>query len=136
MKKIMYVAMNDCGIPVKIYKDIETAKSKSNVFYAVEVDQSKISIPESAFASVEQETEITRKVKGILANRLDIDKEIKYNDHLGSDYGADSLDRFEIMADIENTFGVAFTEEEGEKIFASESVQDLIDHIITKLNQK
>lgn len=72
------------------------------------------------------------KVISIIADKLKIDKETINPDATFDGLGADSLDRLEIIMEIENTFGLDITDEQEAKI---KSIQDAIEAIHTRRNK-
>ena len=57
------------------------------------------------------------KLKKVIVNVLNVDAdEITMETTFGSDLGADSLDVFEIIMEIEEEFGIEIPAEEAEKI--------------------
>lgn len=60
---------------------------------------------------------IAKKVRAIIVEKLGVDEE-ELNDSASfvNDLGADSLDAFELMMDIEKQFGISIPDEDLEKI--------------------
>lgn len=67
------------------------------------------------------------KVKEILSEKLNINTDkITEKTHLTKDLGLDSLDIFQLISEIEDTFGIEFTGEAAEKI---KTVGDAVNYI-------
>ena len=72
------------------------------------------------------------KLKGIIADVLNVDEnEITMETTFVDDLGADSLDVFQIIMEIEEEFDIEIDQEEAEKIV---SVGDAVDEIKKALN--
>lgn len=70
---------------------------------------------------------VFEKVKEIIANQMSIsEEEITLETTFTDDLGADSLDVFQIISDLEDSFGVEFQTEDAEKI---KTVGDAVDYI-------
>ncbi len=68
------------------------------------------------------------KIKKIIANVLNIDEsKIKPESSFSDDLGADSLDLFQIILDIEKEFDIVIDTEEAEKIL---TVKDAMDALL------
>ncbi len=66
---------------------------------------------------LEATTEIAKRVKRIIANKLAVDEsEIDNNASFTNDLGADSLDIVELIMELEKEFGIQIPDEEAEKI--------------------
>ena len=75
--------------------------------------------------------EIEKKVKEILADRLDIDLEkIKLESRLAEDLDMDSFGAIEIMFEMEEKFDIKVKEEEMKNL---QTVKDIIRYIENKL---
>ena len=67
------------------------------------------------------------KVKSILGKNLGFSiTKIKENSKLVEDLGADSLDKVEIIMDIENEFNLTIPDKDAEKF---ETVKDILDFL-------
>jgi len=78
-------------------------------------------------------TEILEAFKDVLVEQLSVNKEdIKDESKLEEDFGADSLDRVEIIMAIEENFGLEIPDEEAEKI---KTVGEAVDYIVSKQPQ-
>ena len=70
---------------------------------------------------------IFEKVRDIIADQLDVDKEsITADTNLMRDLEADSLDAVEIIMAIEDEFGIEIPDEQAEEF---QEVQSIIDYI-------
>lgn len=70
---------------------------------------------------------VFQKVKEIIANQMSISEdEISLETTFTDDLGADSLDVFQIISDLEDSFGMEFQPEDAEKI---KTVGDAVDYI-------
>lgn len=77
--------------------------------------------------------EVSKKVKGIIAEQLGIhEEEIKGEAEFQKDLGADSLDIVEMIMSLEEAFQTEISDEEAEKI---QTVQEAIDYILQRLQQ-
>ena len=60
---------------------------------------------------------VFEKVKEIIAEQMSISEdEITLETTFADDLGADSLDLFQIISDLEDSFGIEFQNEDAEKI--------------------
>ncbi|WP_066500840.1 acyl carrier protein [Abyssisolibacter fermentans] len=71
---------------------------------------------------------IFEKVKEILINELDVD-EVKLENKIQEDLGADSLDMVEVVMAIEDEFNIEIAEEDTVNI---KTVKDIVDYIEKK----
>lgn len=70
---------------------------------------------------------IFEKVKGIIAEQMSISEdEITLETTFADDLGADSLDLFQIISDLEDEFSIEFKNEDAEKI---KTVGDAVRYI-------
>ncbi|MFR4986239.1 MAG: acyl carrier protein [Lachnospirales bacterium] len=70
---------------------------------------------------------IFEKVKEIIAEQMSISEdEITLETTFADDLGADSLDLFQIISDLEDSFGIEFQNEDAEKI---KTVGDAVNYI-------
>ncbi len=70
---------------------------------------------------------VFEKVREIIANQMSIsEEEITLETTFTDDLGADSLDVFQIISDLEDSFGIEFQNEDAEKI---KTVGDAVDYI-------
>lgn len=75
-----------------------------------------------------QRAEVEAKVRGIIADQLQIDKEqIKSESSFIKDLGADSLDIVELVMAMEEEFEIEIPDEDAEKI---RTVNDAIAYIV------
>jgi acyl carrier protein len=73
------------------------------------------------------------KVKAIIAEQMNIEEDkIALETSFTEDLGADSLDIFQIISELEEEFGVEFTTEDSEKI---KTVGDAVRYIAEKANE-
>lgn len=76
--------------------------------------------------------DIVSRVKGIIAEQLDVDLEqIADGSRFIDDLGADSLDLVELVMAFEEEFGVEIPDEDSEKIL---NVKDVVDYIKSHAN--
>ncbi|MFO8049009.1 MAG: acyl carrier protein [Desulfosudaceae bacterium] len=74
---------------------------------------------------------IEDKVKGMLAERLDIEAgDIKLESRFVNDLGADSLDIVELLMKLEDEFDLEISDEEAEQIT---TVKDAVDYITERM---
>lgn len=70
------------------------------------------------------------KIKGIIAEQLNIDEDIiQIETHLMKDLEADSLDAVEIIMAIEDEFDIEIPDEDAEQF---QTVSDLVNYVETK----
>lgn len=70
---------------------------------------------------------VFEKVKKIIAEQMSISEdEITLETTFTDDLGADSLDLFQIISDLEDSFGIEFQNEDAEKI---KTVGDAVNYI-------
>lgn len=70
---------------------------------------------------------VFEKVKEIIAEQMSISEdEITLETTFTDDLGADSLDLFQIISDLEDSFGIEFQNEDAEKI---KTVGDAVNYI-------
>ncbi len=70
---------------------------------------------------------VFEKVKEIIAEQMSISEdEITLETTFADDLGADSLDVFQIISDLEDSFGIEFQTEDAEKI---KTVGDAVNYI-------
>jgi acyl carrier protein len=78
--------------------------------------------------------EIEAKVVELICNKLGIPKEkIKMESNFISDLGADSLDLYDLVTDLEDEFGMKMPDEEISKI---KTVGDVVEFIKTQQTTK
>ena len=76
---------------------------------------------------------VAEKVKGIIAENLDVDEqEITPDASFTEDLGADSLDIVELVMAFEEAFGIEIPDEDAEKIT---TVQQAIDYVKAHIKQ-
>ena len=79
---------------------------------------------------------IEEKIKIILlancVNKVEA-SEIKNTDNITTDFNLDSLEKIEVMFDIEDMFDIEISESEGKEI---QTVQQAIDYVQSKLNER
>ena len=70
------------------------------------------------------------KIRAIVADHLGREEsEISMETNFTEDLGADSLDLFQIISELEETFDIEFSQEDGEKIA---TVGDAVEYIASK----
>ena len=75
--------------------------------------------------------QVMQKVRDHLSTELEVDAvEIRAETRFREDLDADSLDLYELVMELEDTYGVSMTEEEAAKI---ETVGDAVDFVIERL---
>ena len=75
--------------------------------------------------------QVLEKVRDHLSTELEVDAgEIRPETRFREDLDADSLDLYELVMELEDTYGVSMTEEEAAKI---ETVGDAVDFVIERL---
>ncbi|HIX01236.1 MAG TPA: acyl carrier protein [Candidatus Ligilactobacillus excrementigallinarum] len=78
------------------------------------------------------EEQIFEKVQAIAAEQLDLDKdEIQLSSNVKEDLDADSLDFFEIMNELEDTFDIELESDEN-----VQTIEDVVKYVKTQLDQK
>ena len=76
--------------------------------------------------------QIFEKVQAIAAEQLDLDKdEIQLSSNVKEDLDADSLDVFEIMNELEDTFDIELESDEN-----VQTIEDVVKYVKTQLDQK
>ena len=71
--------------------------------------------------------EIEARVKAIIVDKLGVDEsEVTPTASFTNDLGADSLDKVELIMELEKEFGMSIPDDQAEKIA---TVQDAIDYI-------
>jgi acyl carrier protein len=75
--------------------------------------------------------EVMEMVRVHLANELELPAEtIREDTRLREDLDADSLDLYELVMELEDTYGVTVSEEEAAEI---ETVGQAVDHVLARL---
>ncbi len=70
---------------------------------------------------------VFEKVREVIASQMSIsEEEITLETTFADDLGADSLDVFQIISDLEDSFGIEFQNEDAEKI---KTVGDAVEYI-------
>jgi acyl carrier protein len=78
------------------------------------------------------EAEVFAKVKGIVAEQLDVDQEkITLDADIKNDLNADSLDVFEIMNELEDDLDIKLEADENIK-----TIKDVVDYVKDQLAAK
>lgn len=73
------------------------------------------------------------KIKNIIADKFEIDSStVKVTDEFVNDYGADSIDRVELIMDIEENYDIMIPDEDIEKF---NTVQDCFDYVNSRVKQ-
>ena len=76
--------------------------------------------------------EVVAKLKGIVANRLDVEEDqVTEDKSFIDDLGADSLDIVELIMGIEDEFGIEIPDEDAEKLT---SVGEALKYTLEKIN--
>ena len=76
--------------------------------------------------------EVVAKLKGIVANRLDVEEDqVTEDKSFVEDLGADSLDIVELIMGIEDEFGIEIPDEDAEKLT---SVGEALKYTREKIN--
>ena len=72
--------------------------------------------------------EIVNKVKDIIVDKNDLDpKEVTDNAHFENDLGMDSLDRVELVMEIEKEFKISVPDAEAEKAYTLNDCVEIVD---------
>lgn len=79
------------------------------------------------------EEHIFEEIAELITARLGVDNNIKPDDNLVTDLGADSLDTVELIMDIEHKYGVSLSEKESAQI---KTVRDIVSYITDATNKK
>lgn len=75
--------------------------------------------------------EVVAKLKGIVANRLDVEEDqVTEDKSFVEDLGADSLDIVELIMGIEDEFGIEIPDEDAEKLT---SVGEALKYTLEKI---
>ncbi len=75
--------------------------------------------------------EVAAKVRDHLATELDVPPEsITDATRFRADLDADSLDLYELVMELEDTYGIAVSEEEAARI---KTVGDAVEHVVERL---
>jgi len=76
----------------------------------------------------ENQQKIADKVKSVIADRLGVDLEdVKPEANLEVDLGADSLDKVDVMVEIEREFTISIPDDKAENF---KTVQDFVDYVV------
>jgi acyl carrier protein len=76
--------------------------------------------------------EVVAKLKGIVANRLDVEEDqVTEDKSFVEDLGADSLDIVELIMGIEDEFGIEIPDEDAEKLT---SVGEALKYTLEKIS--
>ena len=76
--------------------------------------------------------EVVAKLKGIVANRLDVEEDqVTEDKSFIEDLGADSLDIVELIMGIEDEFGIEIPDEDAEKLT---SVGEALKYTLEKID--
>ena len=76
--------------------------------------------------------EVVAKLKGIVANRLDVEEDqVTEEKSFVEDLGADSLDIVELIMGIEDEFGIEIPDEDAEKLT---SVGEALKYTLEKID--
>ncbi len=76
--------------------------------------------------------EVVSKLKGIVANRLDVEEDqVTEEKSFVEDLGADSLDIVELIMGIEDEFGIEIPDEDAEKLT---SVGEALKYTLEKID--
>ena len=76
--------------------------------------------------------EVVAKLKGIVANRLDVEEDqVTEEKSFVEDLGADSLDIVELIMGIEDEFGIEIPDEDAEKLT---SVGEALKYTLEKIS--
>ena len=71
------------------------------------------------------------RVRAHLATELEVDADaISESTRFGEDLEADSLDLYELVMELEDTYGIAVSEEDAARI---KTVGDAVDHVLERL---
>lgn len=72
--------------------------------------------------------EIKGKIKDIIVDKNDLDpKEVTDNAHFENDLGMDSLDRVELVMEIEKEFKISVPDAEAEKAYTLNDCVEIVD---------
>jgi len=75
--------------------------------------------------------DIFEKIQAIIAEQLSKDvEEITLTTNFTDDLGADSLDLFQIISELEGAFDIEFSQEAGEKI---KTVEDAVKYVKSEM---
>ena len=75
--------------------------------------------------------EVVAKLKGIVANRLDVEEDqVTEDKSFVEDLGADSLDIVELIMGIEDEFGIEIPDSEAEKLLSIQDVVTFVENFI------
>jgi acyl carrier protein len=78
-----------------------------------------------------EESEVMTKVREHLAAELEVDaSQISAGTRFREDLDADSLDLYELVMELEDTYGVSMSEQEAARI---ETVGDAVDFVVARL---
>jgi len=79
-------------------------------------------------------TELFEKLRGLIADRLEVDKDkITLDSRFREDLGADSLDTYELLYAIDSELGVSVPDEKATEF---EKVQDALAYVEEQLKEK
>ncbi len=74
--------------------------------------------------------EIKNKIKDIIVDKNDVDAaEVTENANFETDLGMDSLDRVELLMEIEKEFGITIPDDDADKVITTKDCVDLVEKL-------
>lgn len=88
-----------------------------------------------------ERTEVSKKILEYVENQVDFGDGLsdaqKEQQKVVEDLGCDSLDKLELIMEIESEFSITITDEEGEKLFATDpTIGEIVDFTMKKISEQ
>ena len=88
-----------------------------------------------------ERTEVSKKILEYVENKVDFGDGLsdaqKEQQKVVEDLGCDSLDKLELIMEIESEFSITITDEEGEKLFATDpTIGEIVDFTMKKIYEQ
>lgn len=88
-----------------------------------------------------ERTEVSKKILEYVENQIDFGDGLsdaqKEQQKVVEDLGCDSLDKLELIMEIESEFSITITDEEGEKLFATDpTIGEIVDFTMKKISEQ
>lgn len=88
-----------------------------------------------------ERAEVSKKILEYVENQVDFGDGLsdaqKEQQKVVEDFGWDSLDKLELIMEIESEFSITITDEEGEKLFATDpTIGEIVDFTMKKISEQ